>query len=132
MNNTEEEARIVLKKIGFEVQQLDWVGKKNGKWVVFEVKERELFNPPPFWGTGLDKRQLYLREQLLKGLNLRTILLVFEKGTSNIFWQYLDVLEKGEYFDTKNNIRIYPISNFHKIEREKINCDLVSVDFFSE
>jgi hypothetical protein len=119
MNDAEQKARIILKNLGFEIQQLDWIGRKNKNWIIFEIKEKELFNPPPFLGTGLNKKQLYLRNQLFKDLGLRTILLVFEKGTQNIYWQYLDILEKGEYFDTKNNIRIYPISNFYKITLKK-------------
>ena len=109
----EKKARNILKNWGYQMQQCDWIAKKNGEWVIFERKERELFNPPPFYGTGLDKRQIYLRTQLLNELGLKTILLVFRKNTNEIYWQYLDNLEKGIYFDTKNNIRIYPIENYN-------------------
>jgi len=112
MNESEERARILLKKWGYEIQQLDWVGIKNNKITIFEIKEKELFSPPPFWGTGLEKRQLYLRTHLFKLTGLRTILITFEKETNNIYWQYLDILENGKYYDTKNGIRIYPIENF--------------------
>lgn len=108
----EKRARKLLISLGFQVQQLDWIGKKDNQWVIFEVKQRELFNPPPFLGTGLDKRQIYLRELLRKDLGLRTILLVYIKNTKKIYWQYIDLLEGGEHFDTKNEIRIYPIKNF--------------------
>jgi hypothetical protein len=111
----EKKARVILKNLGWEVQQLDWIGKKDGKWTIFEVKIRELFNPPPFLGTGLDKRQIYLRNELLKDKDLRTMLIVFIKNTADVYWQYLDELEKGKHFDTKNDIRIYPIENFIKI-----------------
>jgi len=116
MNPTEQKARLLLKRMGFEVQQLDWVGRKEGKWAIFEVKERELFAPPPFLGTGLDKTQLYLRNQIKADRGLRTILIVFQKGTKNIYMQYLDKLEQGKHFDTKNGIRIYPIENFKLIK----------------
>jgi len=111
----EKKARLILIKLGWEVQQLDWIGKKDGKWTIFEVKIRELFNPPPFQGTGLDKKQIYLRTQLLKDKDLRTMLIVFVKNTSDIYWQYLDELEKGKHFDTRQEIRIYPIKSFIKI-----------------
>lgn len=110
----EKKARTLLKKHGWFIQQLDWIGKKNDRWVIFEVKDKELFQPPPFLGTGLDKSQIYLRNQLLKDLGLQTILLVFIKNTEDVYYQYLDILESGEYFDTKSNIRIYPIKNFNK------------------
>jgi hypothetical protein len=119
MNETEQKARKLLKKLGYEVQQIDWVGIKNNKVKIFEIKERELFEPPPFLGTGLDKTQLYLRMHLFKITGIRTILMVFEKGTNNVYWQYLDILEKGKYYDTKNEIRIYPIENFKKITLDK-------------
>jgi len=74
----------------------------------------------------LDKRQLYLRTELLNDKGLRTILLVYEKGTDKVYWQYIDVLEKGEYFDTKKKIRIYPIDNFKRIgiKKEKIRGEI--------
>ena len=108
----EQKARLLLKSLGYSVQQLDWIGKKDGQWTIFEVKTRELFDPPPFLGTGLDIRQLNLRNQLFMELDLRTVLIVYEKGKDNIYWQYLDILEAGTHFDTRNNIRIYPIKNF--------------------
>ena len=112
----EQKARKWLIKKGIKYfQQIDWIFKpSNGKYYCIECKARELFEPPPFWGTGLDKSQLALRMQLYRDLGIDTILLVFEKGTPNIYWQLLSRLEKGEYFDTKNDIRIYPISRFRK------------------
>lgn len=112
---SEKKAREILIKLGWQVQQIDWIGKRDGEWTIFEIKMRELFEPPPFKGTGLDKRQIFLRNQLKEELKLRTMLMIFVKNTTDIFWQYLDILEQGKYFDTKNNIRIYPIENFIKI-----------------
>ena len=112
---SEIKARKILIKLGWQVQQLDWIGDKDGQWTIFEVKTRELFTPPPFLGTGLDKRQIYLRNRLKDELKLRTLLVVFIKNSDDIYWQYLDVLEEGRHFDTKNDIRIYPIENFIKI-----------------
>ena len=103
-----------LKEKGYILQQLDWIGKKDNKWTIFEIKHRELFNPPPFFGTGLDKRQLNLRLQLLKEIGLRTYLLVFIKNSNDIYGQFVDILEKGNFTDTKNDIRVYDIKNFNK------------------
>ncbi|MDP3980468.1 MAG: hypothetical protein Q8Q33_03525 [Chlamydiota bacterium] len=114
--SAEKRGRVLLKVRGWNIQQIDWIGEKNGKWVVFEIKHRELFNPPPFLGTGLDKSQIFLRGQLLSAFNLHTMLIVFRKNTDEVYCQYLDVLEKGTHFDTKNKIRIYPIENFTKIK----------------
>ena len=108
----EKKARELLKRNGYQLQQADWIGKKDGKYTIFEVKERELFAPPPFLGTGLDKSQVYLRTQLLEDLGLRTYLIVFEKNTSNVYGQWLDKLEQTTYFDTKNGIRVYNIKEF--------------------
>ena len=113
--DAEKKGRLLLKERGWQIQQLDWIGKKQAKWAIFEIKQRELFQPPPFLGTGLDKRQIYLRNQLLVDLKLRTMLVVFIKNTADIYYQYIDVLETGKWFDTKNEIRIYPIENFKHI-----------------
>jgi hypothetical protein len=114
----EKMARPILIEMGYSLQQLDWIGKKDGQWTVFEVKHRELFNPPPFLGTGLDKRQLGLRTELSNDLGLRTYLLVFIKNSQDVYGQFLDVLEQGEWFDTKNSIRIYKIDNFEHLKTQ--------------
>ena len=114
-NDGERKALWMLKEFGYEVQRLDWIGKKNNEYTIFEIKERELFRPPPFLGTGLDQRQVYLRTQILNDLGMRTRIVVYEKGTNNIYHQYLDVLEAGKHYDTKNKIRIYPIENYKKL-----------------
>lgn len=112
----EKLARPILQKQGFCIQQIDWIGYKNNKWLVFEIKQREFFNPPPFLGTGLDIRQIDLRRKIYNGLLIDTYLIVFEKNTKNIYGQFIfEKLENGKYFDTKNKIRIYPIENFLKL-----------------
>jgi len=118
--SAETKALILLRNMGFEfVQQLDWIGKKDGEWVVFEIKEKELYTPGkdfPYYGAGLNKAQLYLRTRLLQDLRLRTYLLMFAKGTNKVYAGYLDELErKGDFYDTKNRIRIYPLSSFTKL-----------------
>lgn len=109
----EKQARLWLKDKGvYDIQQFDWFIKKNGKYFIVEVKNRELFEPPPFTGTGLDISQLKRRKQIYEDLGIDTYLLVFVKNSNDIYWQRLSVLEKTKYFDTKNNIRIYNIKEF--------------------
>jgi len=112
----ERKGRLYLRNMGFtNLQQIDWLVKKpDDRYVIIEVKQRELFNPPPFWGTGLDISQLNLRKQVYNDLGIDTLLIVFESGTNNIYTGYLSILETLEYFDTRNNIRIYNIEHFCK------------------
>jgi hypothetical protein len=87
----EKAARRWLKNKGVNnLQQIDWLfrSNKNKKYYCVESKSRELFKPPPFLGTGLDITQLKLRLQLLKDIGIDTLLLVFEKNTKNIYWQF--------------------------------------------
>jgi hypothetical protein len=110
----EKKAREWLLKHGYKNhQQLDWIVKshKTDKYFIVEAKHRELFEPPPFLGTGLDIRQINLRRQLYQDLGIDTRLVVFTKD--KIYHNFIfEVLEKTEYFDTRNNIRIYNIKNF--------------------
>jgi len=111
----EKLGRGFLLKYGIKnMQQIDWIFKYKDKYGIVEVKARELFKPPPFLGTGLDIRQLNLRKQLYNDLGIDTLLLVYEKNTNNIYHQWLSKLEKCNYIDTKNRIRIYDIKNFIK------------------
>lgn len=114
--DAEKKARLFLKEKGYELQQIDWIGKRDNLYTIFEVKIKELFTPPPFLGTGLDKTQIYLRMQLFKDISIRTYLMVYEKGTENLYGQYLDVLEETKFHDTEKNIRIYNIKEFKKIK----------------
>lgn len=111
----EEKARHFLKKLGYELTQPDWIGKKEDNFVQFEIKMKsEPFKPPPFEGHGLDIYQLKRRLLLQKQHNLKCMLVIFEKDTSKVYTQWLDKLEKDNYFDTKKGIRIYPLENFEE------------------
>jgi hypothetical protein len=119
----------LLREYGFNyIQQPDLFAKNSkGEWLIFEIKDKELFSPGdnyPHWAAGLNKSQLYLRIKLLEELRLRTYLIIFVSGTDEVYGAYLDNLEaKGEFCDTPNGIRIYPISNFNK-GAEAIRGDL--------
>ncbi len=37
----EKKARRILTELGWQIQQIDWIGEKDGQWTVFEIKTRE-------------------------------------------------------------------------------------------
>lgn len=120
----ERMARDVLKN-DFRVDgifQPDWMIQKRGKYYVVEVKHKAMFEAPPFDGHGLDVRQVNARIRFWKDTGIRCMFLVIDMD-GNIFWQWLDVLEKGEHFDTKNGIRVYNLNGFIRrgTYRENIN-----------
>ena len=127
--NAETRALWLLRENGFScIQQLDWIGKDStGKWTIIEVKDKELFKPGPnfpYWGAGWDESQRYLRRRLLKDLGLRTYLIVFAKGTNNVYGGYADELDnRGCCFDTPRGIRIYPINSYTELEWPKKQCN---------
>jgi hypothetical protein len=112
-------AREILLKIfkSDNIFQADWIAMKDNKYYVVEVKHKEMFQPPPFMGQGLDIRQVKARMQFYKDTTIRCLFLVIDKDTRDVYWQWLDVLENGEYHDTKNGIRIYNIMGFKKSKR---------------
>ena len=112
----ERQARILLKRLGFEVQSPDWLAVKDNNWTCFEVKRKERFLAPPFDGHGLDSRQIYLRMRLLFEKDIRTFLMIFEIPTELIFGEYLDVLENGKKFVTMNKIVIYSLESFKQYQ----------------
>ncbi|MFC1872146.1 hypothetical protein ACFLYV_00280 [Chloroflexota bacterium] len=97
------------------LQQLDWIGKVNGTWVIFEVKDKELWEPGdnfPVWGTGLNRSQIFLRSGLLEECGFQTFQLVYVKDSDVVYGAYLDELEnQGGYHDTTKS-RIYPIEHY--------------------
>jgi len=105
----------------FDIQQLDWLVHKNGRYYAIEVKHKEMFKPPPFKGQGLNISQIERRISLYKDTGIRCLLLVIEKDSNGVYWQWLDILETTEYFDTKNKVRIYNISNFIKLKGD-VRC----------
>ena len=120
--SAETKALWLLRESGFNtIQQLDWIGKKDDEWFIFEIKEKELFEPGsnfPYWGAGLNKSQLFLRTQLLETIGWRTYLLVFATGIDKVYGGYLDELDKGIFYDTQKGIRIYPIDSFEELRIE--------------
>lgn len=111
----EELARIVLKQLKIDnLFQADWIIEKDGKYYVVEVKHKERFTAPPFDGHGLDLRQVISRQKFYQQTGIRCLFLVFDFSGA-IYWAWLDELEKTEYHDTRNKIRVYNIKYFQKL-----------------
>ena len=98
--------------------QPDGLAKSNnGSWNLYEIKHQEVFEPPPFKGHGLPKWQVKARLEFYEDTKVRPVLIIKDKKTKEIFAQYLDVLEKNEYFDTKGKKprRVYNLKYFKKV-----------------
>jgi|WetSurMetagenome_2_1015567.scaffolds.fasta_scaffold562686_2 hypothetical protein len=111
----EKKARLFLQDIvkTKSMFQLDWLFEYRGSYFCLEVKNKELFKPPPFYGHGLDVRQILTRLKFYKKTGIRCLFLVFD--SNNTYYQWLDVLDNTRHFTTINNIRIYNIDYFKKI-----------------
>jgi len=46
---------------------------------------------------------------------IRCLFMPIDRSTGDVYWQWLDVLEGTNYFDTKRRIRIYDIDCFVKL-----------------
>ncbi len=112
----EQKAFRFLWSKGLNGLQPDTLIRHKGKWFVLEVKNKgELFNPPPFYGTGLEVPQIKARMQFWQETGIRCIVIQFMIDQPNtVYYQFLDVLEKGKYFDTRRGIRIYHIDSWKK------------------
>lgn len=115
----EQKLFAFLKEKNVDFFQADAIGLNKDKYELYEVKHQERYTPPPFEGHGLPKWQVDARMQFQIKTGIRCVFIVFDKETQDIFYQYLDVLELGEYFDTKGAKprRIYPLTNFKKDSR---------------
>ena len=107
-----------LRDRGFKFFQPDAIGYKKGQYTyyVFEAKNQERFEPPPFEGHGLPIWQVKARLRFQKETKIIAVLVVFDKITNEIFYQRLDKLEKTIYKDTHGAKprRIYNLKFFKK------------------
>lgn len=102
-----------LKDKGIHYFQPDAIAMENGNYVVYEVKNKKgIFRPPPFYGHGLELYQIKARLLFYEVTDIRCKFIVFDKENNCILSQWLDILNKGKHFDTKNGIRIFPVENF--------------------
>lgn len=99
-----------------EFFQMDAISFYKGKHYGYEVKFLERFVPPPFEGHGLPPQQIAKRLRYQEESGTRAIFIVFEKNSDKVFYQFLDVLEKGEYINTqgKKPRRVYNLASFHE------------------
>ena len=110
-----------LRQNGFKFFQADGISLKDGKYYLFECKHQEHYKAPPFDGHGLPLWQVKARLEFQKQTGIIAILVVFEKPiekTNLIYYQSLEVLEKGEHHDTKGlqPRRIYPLKLILKVK----------------
>jgi len=115
----------LLHKKGYYFFQPDAIGLKNDSFFVFGAKLKARFKAPPFDGHGLDKRQVRARINFEEKTGIKSVLVVFDKETNEVFLQDIKKLEEGKHFDTRNYIRIYPIENFEKVGEFTSNDELV-------
>ena len=102
-----------LKSKGIHHLQGDAIALEDGKYILYEVKNKGgIFKPPPFYGHGLEVYQVKARMDFYKATGVRCKFIVFDNENKKILSQWLDILEAGEHFDTKHGIRIYPVENF--------------------
>lgn len=101
--------------------QLDVIAKIQGQYYLFEIKNQDIYEPPPFYGHGLPIWQINHRMKIQKELGIVAVLVVVDKKNESIFYGRLDELEKTEYIDTKGKHprRIYNIEQFKKHDLKK-------------
>jgi len=96
--------------------QSDLIVKGKNGYILVEVKHQEKFEPPPFYGHGLPPYQVKARLDFCKEKDMRCLFLVFDKIDMCTYFQWLDELENGNKFYTRNNNRvIYDIKEFNKL-----------------
>lgn len=111
-----------LKTKGFSVFQPDCIGLFNDIYYMFEMKYQERFKAPPFDGHGLPRWQIESRLAFFHKTKIPVILVILDKETNEIFYQYLDKLDAGEHFDTHGlkPRRIYPLDNFKQKDADVV------------
>jgi len=107
----------LLRKWGFSFFQPDAMGLKDNESYLFEAKHQERFVAPPFDGHGLPRWQVKARMDFEKRTGIKSVLVIFDKETDEIFYQSLARLEEGRHYDTygKKPRRIYPLTSFKKV-----------------
>ena len=114
----EQHCRDYLKSIRHGFFQVDLISIcPAGKYYLWEVKHQARFKAPPFDGHGLPLWQVKARLKFYQKTQIRPILYILDKETSEVFVQYLDVLFAGKIFLTRNKGRvIFPIESFKRLD----------------
>lgn len=97
--------------------------KSNSKWINIEIKHKDPYESGTFSGTGLNEYQVDARMEYYKDNGIRTFLIVFENEKPNIYYQYLDVLEKHREYTSRSRIVVYDYKYFDKMSKK---------DFFND
>jgi hypothetical protein len=103
----------------------DFITTVKGVTFIVEVKNKPFYTSPPFDGHGLEIKEIEDRMNFFNITKIRTILFIIEyregypTEQSKIWYQYLDVLEKTKYYDTKiSPIRVYNLKYFFETSWE--------------
>ena len=104
-----------FKNKNYQIQSPDFFvySKEKDDYICIEVKfKNKKFRNQFLIGHGLDINQIYLRNKLYNKTKIKTFLIIVDNESKKIYGQYLNILENGKYFDTKNKIRIYDLNNY--------------------
>ena len=109
--------------------QPDAISFENENFILNEIKNQEYYEEPPFNGHGLPIWQINSRLHFHNITNIRCRLIIIEKNTDIIYYQWLDELAKGRFYDTKGNNprRIYPLYNYFRTTKN--NMDLTNLSY---
>lgn len=115
-----------LKQYNFKpIMQADWIFKFNHTdYGLLEVKHKEVFTADekyPVTGHGLPYYQIKNRLAFYHNFGIRPLLLIFDSNDFDIYWQYLDLLEKNAKVQNKDylylpnkKIKIYNLGLFNR------------------
>ena len=110
--------RRYLEKKHIHYMQADILAKAyNNQWHILEIKHQEMFERPPFDGHGLPRWQIEARLKFQQDTGIKAILIIVDKITKVVYWQYMDNLINGEQFQTKGSSPrlIFPLESFKVI-----------------
>lgn len=113
----EREVCQILRKKGFPIRRYDGHMVIKNKLYFIEVKNKSrAWNPPPFWGHGIDEDQLLHYLSLYSQFKIRTILFVPSKDEKTWVWNFIDILNKGRKHKTQSKIIVFPFEEFNELE----------------
>lgn len=126
----EDKARILLKSMGYKIQNPDWLAKGNdGKYYCIEVKHKKKNKQGNSYyetsegmkGHGLNYSQFKMRMDLLHDLKIHTILVIFDHGDKTIY--YADLLDLAmlpithKVYLPKSKVILFDINCFKRLEK---------------
>ena len=88
----EAEVSRILRSLGCSVRRADRTVKlPNGEWSFLEVKNKEPFKPPPYYGQGIEIYEYEMYMEIFQRFGMRCVLVV--RGKRNEWLtQFLDKL----------------------------------------